>query len=211
MLKYLLGLFYNLFNKGISLFALIDYKSKVNRKAKVNRGVKIYDSFIDSYSYVGGGSDIVCTEIGKFCSIAHNCSIGLGNHSIKNISTSPLFTEIKNGTGSSWTKKNSTKKFHRVSIGNDVWIGTKVIIMGGVHIGDGAIIGAGSIVTKDIPAYAVAAGVPAKVIRYRFEETIIEKLLTMKWWNMPEEKLKKNIELFQTENFNLSDLKRFEN
>jgi serine acetyltransferase len=83
--------------------------------------------------------------------------------------------------------------------------------MGGVHIGDGAIIGAGSIVTKDIPAYAVAAGVPAKVIRYRFEETIIEKLLTMKWWNMPEEKLKKNIELFQTENFNLSDLKRFEN
>jgi serine acetyltransferase len=79
-----------------------------------------------------------------------------------------------------------------------------------LSIGDGAIIGAGSIVTKDIPAYAVAAGVPAKVIRYRFEEPVVERLLAMKWWNLSEEKLKKNIDLFQTENFNLSDLKRFE-
>jgi acetyltransferase-like isoleucine patch superfamily enzyme len=210
MLKYIIGWLKNFFNPAISFFALIDDASIVSKKAKINRAVKIYDSVIDSYSYVGGGSDIVCTEISKFCSIAHNCTIGIGNHSLKNISTSPIFTEQNNGTGSSWTTKNTTEKFNRVSIGNDVWIGTKVIIMGGLSIGDGAIIGAGSIVTKDIPAYAVAAGVPAKVIRYRFEEPVVERLLAMKWWNLSEEKLKKNIDLFQTENFNLSDLKRFE-
>jgi hypothetical protein len=99
-----------------------------------------------------------------------------------------------------------TRPFNKVFDNNT----NKVIIMGGLRIGHGAIVGAGSIVTKDIPAYAVAAGVPAKVIRYRFEEPIIEKLLSMKWWNMSEEKLKKNIDLFQTENFSLSDLKRFE-
>lgn len=210
MLKYLLGFFLNIFNNGISLLAMIDNKSKVSKKAKVNRGVKIFDSNIDSYSYVGGGSNIVCSDIGKFCSIANNCSIGLATHSLKNISTSPIFTEQKNGTGSSWTSKNSFKKIHRVSIGNDVWIGTKVLIMGGLRIGDGAIIGAGSIVTKEIPDYAIVAGVPAKVIRYRFDEPIIERLLAIRWWNMSEEKLKINLKKFQIENFNLSDLKNFE-
>lgn len=210
MLKYILGLFINLFNKNVSVFAFIDNKSKLSRKAKINPLAKIYNSIIDSYSYVGGKTDIIFTKIGKFCSIADNCSIGIATHTIKNISTSPIFTEKKNGTGSSWSSTNSHKEIHPTIIGNDVWIGTRVIILGGVHIGDGAIIGAGSVVTKDIPDYAIAVGVPAKVKKYRFEKPIITKLIEMKWWNMSEEKIKNNIEIFQIENFSIDDLCKFE-
>jgi len=211
MYKYLLGLFMNLFNKGVSLFALIDNKSYVNRKAKINRQVKIFDSKIDSYSYVGSHSEILCTDIGKFCSIATNCSIGLATHSIKNISTSPIFTAKNNGTGCTWAKIDVFQESHRVTIGHDVWIGKNVIIMGGLNIGDGAIIGAGSIVTKDVPPFAIAVGLPAKIIKYRFDESIIEKLTELKWWNMSEDILKDNIDLFQIENFTLEDLKTFKN
>ncbi len=208
MLKYILGLLKNLFNPAVSLFAKIDYKSQVNKKAKIYHGAKVYNSTIDSYSYLGPKSEVVCADIGKFCSIAPRCTIGLGTHSLKNISTSPLFTSKRNGTGHSWASINTFQEIHRVSVGNDVWIGTKVIIMGGVKIGDGAIIGAGSIVTKNIPDYAIAVGIPAKVIKYRFEETIINKLLELKWWNLSENKLKDYIELFQIENFNLKDLNK---
>jgi acetyltransferase-like isoleucine patch superfamily enzyme len=206
MSKYLLGLFINIFKKHVSLFAMIDIKSKVSKNAKVNRGVKVFDSTIDSYTYVGPKTEIVCAAIGKFCSIARNCSIGLASHSIKNISTSPIFTEKHNGTGYSWSSVNSTQEIKRVNVGNDVWIGINVIVMAGVKIGNGAIIGAGTLVTKDIPDYAIAVGIPAKVIKYRFESSVIEKLLDLKWWDLPESKLKKNIDLFQKSNFVTTDI-----
>ncbi len=82
-------------------------------------------------------------------------------------------------------------------IGNDVWIGTRTMLIGGIHVGDGAIIGAGSIVTKDVPPYAVVAGNPARVIRYRFEEETIRKLEKIKWWNQEDTWLKENAVLFR--------------
>jgi acetyltransferase-like isoleucine patch superfamily enzyme len=209
MIKYFLGFIFNLFNRGVSFFALIDHISKVSKKAKVNRGVKIYDSNIDSFTYIGPNAEIVCADIGKFCSVANNCSIGLATHSLKNISSSPIFTARKNGTGHSWVEKNSFEEIKRVKIGNDVWIGTKVIIMGGVKIGNGAIIGAGSIVTRDLPDYSIAVGVPAKVKKFRFDKPIIDKLQEINWWDFPEEKLKEKIKLFQIENFTLDDLNNF--
>jgi acetyltransferase-like isoleucine patch superfamily enzyme len=210
MLKYLLGLFKNFLNSGVSFFAMVDNKSVISRKAKINRRVKVYQSNIGSYSYVGSKTELICADIGKFCSIAHRCFIGLGNHSLNHISTSPIFTAIKNATGHSWVNTNTFQEFKRVSIGNDVWIGIGVIVMGGVRIGNGAIIGAGSIVTKDIPDYAIAVGVPAKIIKYRFEPHIIDKLIKMKWWDFPEEKLRKNLKLFQKEQLSLDDLKKLE-
>lgn len=210
MLKYILGFFKNFLNTNVSFFALVDNKSNISRRSKINRLVRVYQSNIGSYSYVSSNTELICADIGKFCSIAHRCYIGLGNHSLNHISTSPIFTMIKNATGYSWADTNTFQEFKRISIGNDVWIGIKVIIMGGVQIGNGVIIGAGSIVTKDIPDYAIAVGVPAKIIKYRFEKSVIDKLMAIEWWNLPEEKLRNNLKLFQKENLDLDDLKVLE-
>ena len=87
-------------------------------------------------------------------------------------------------------------------IGNDVWVGMNVIIMRGVTIGDGAVIAAGSVVTADVEPYSIAGGIPAKHIRYRFSKEIIESLLEIRWWDWPEEKIRKNVHLFyDIENF----------
>lgn len=115
MLKYILGLFLNLFNKGVSFFALTDNKSIISRKAKVYRKCKIFNSTIGAYSYLAPGTSIVCTDIGKFCSIAQNVRIGLGKHNMNFLSTSPIFYSKKNATGFSWTLKNSFEEYSRVN------------------------------------------------------------------------------------------------
>lgn len=202
MLKYIIGFLINLFNPAVSLFAKIDNKSKISRKAKVYARVQVTHSTMGDFSYIGGNSRIIHADIGKFCSIAGETKIGMGTHTLDKISTSPIFTEAKNATKHSWVKESAVTPFKRVVVGNDVWIGVRTMVMGGVRIGDGAVIGAGSIVTKDIPPYAVAVGVPAKVIRYRFPQEQIDDLLAHQWWELSEEKLKEHIDLFQdSENY----------
>ena len=93
-------------------------------------------------------------------------------------------------------------------IRDSVWIGSHALINGGVHIGNGACVAAGAVVVKDVPPYAIVGGVPAKVIRYRFTEDVIAKLEELKWWDMPEEKLKEHITLFQKENVTGEELER---
>jgi acetyltransferase-like isoleucine patch superfamily enzyme len=166
--------------------------------AKVNRFCKIQKSSIDKYSYIGPSSKIYQTDISKYCSISWDCDVGLENHQHALLSTSPLFTETTNGTGSSWTSNQSSPPKNRTRIGNDVWIGARTLIIGGIEVGDGAVIGAGSIVTRSIPPYAIAVGSPARVIKYRFPSEIIRQLLEIKWWDYPEEYLRDNISLFQT-------------
>lgn len=197
MIKYLLGFLINLFNPAVSLFAKIDNKSRISRKAKVYGHVQVTHSTMDDYSYVGRNSRIIHADIGKFCSIASEAKIGMGTHTLDKISTSPIFTEVKNSTKHSWVKVSAVNPFKRVVVGNDVWIGVRTMVMGGVKIGDGAVIGAGAIVTKDIPPYAVVAGVPAKIIRYRFPQEQVDALLSHPWWELPEAKLRERIELFQ--------------
>jgi virginiamycin A acetyltransferase len=131
-----------------------------------------------------------CTDdtliIGKFCSLADEITIMIGgNHHTEFVTTypfNPLFPEFSREYP--WTTSKGN-----VVIGNDVWIGREAFLLSGVTIGDGAVVGARSVVTKDVPPYAIVAGNPAKIIRYRFSEEIIESLLEIAWWNWPFNKI----------------------
>lgn len=147
---------------------------------------------VSSYSYVGRNCLIQNTEIGKFCSIANDVFIGLGKHPTDLLSTSTLFYRVKNTLNIQFVEEDfSFKEYEIISIGHDVWIGARAIVLDGVSIGTGAIIAANSVVTKDVPPYAIVGGVPAKVIKYRFEESVIKRLLHSYWWDLPLEEIKK--------------------
>ena len=137
--------------------------------------------------------------VGKFCSIACGAKFMFtsGNHTMKSLSTYtfPVFLDEWEldpvNIRDAWDNKGD------IVIGNDVWIGYEAVIMQGVTIGDGAIIGTRALVTKDVPPYTIVGGAPAKPIRNRFSEEIIAKLLEMKWWDWPEERIKANIAAIQ--------------
>ena len=139
---------------------------------------------------IGGHDEGTKLIIGKFCSIAEGVTVFLGaNHRIDWFTTFPFghivetaFPKVKKEHGHPSSKGD-------VVIGNDVWIATNAVVMSGVNIGDGAVIGAYSIVTKDVPPYTIVAGNPAKQIRKRFSDEIINKLLELKWWDMDESKI----------------------
>ena len=199
MKKYVYGFLINLFNFNISKLALIDDKSKVKGNTRIYSKCQIFNSNIGSYSYVARNTSIVHANIGAFCSISNNVRIGMGQHKVNSISTSPVFYSKNNALGISWGVRNEFEEFQKVNVGNDVWIGTGVIIMSGVSIGHGAVIGAGAIVTKDIPNYAIAVGIPAKIIKYRFGEKHIKILIDSEWWNWSEKDIRDKIHLFESD------------
>ena len=152
---------------------------EVSIKASIGYGVEILkqtsidsNSRIGNCSFIGKNCNISKSSIGNYCSIANNVSIGMGEHDIHKISTSAIFLD---DPYSDFTK-------HECIIEHDVWIGTESVILRGVTVSTGAVIGANSVVTKDIPPYAVAVGSPARVIKYRFDNEKIERILKSKWW-----------------------------
>ncbi|WP_303817218.1 CatB-related O-acetyltransferase [Selenomonas ruminantium] len=151
---------------------------KLYPKVVFDRDVNLYSKNlldeieIGEYSYIGNGTSITKSKIGRYCSIGENVCINPGEHIIEEVSTNAIFYDDP------WnvlTRKS-------VKIGNDVWIGTRAIILGDVNIGDGAIIAAGAVVTKDVPAYAIVAGVPARIIRQRFEDNKVDIIRESRWW-----------------------------
>ena len=202
---YLQKLFGRLFDKPVIIKGkVVGYSLVRSEKANCIIGdhTKVYPPFnlheikLGDYSYIAKNSDINNCEIGKFCSIGPNFCCGLGIHPTNGISTSPMFYSAAKQNGISLSKENKIPEFKPSIIGNDVFIGANVTILDGVHISDGAVIGAGAVVTDNIPPYAIAVGVPATVIKYRFEEDTINNLLLRKWWDDPEEKLKEIEESF---------------
>ena len=145
---------------------------------------------VEDYSYISRNSYVKNTDIGKFCSIGPNFCCGLGIHPTNGISTSPMFYSTLKQNGFSLTEVDKVVESKQIIIENDVFIGANVTVLDGVKIGNGAIIGAGAVVTKDIPPYAIAVGVPARVVKYRFEKDQIEKLQKVGWWNFEIDKLR---------------------
>lgn len=150
------------------------------RKCNVGVGSEIHESVsldlksrIGKNCYVGSRCSISKTDIGNYVSIANNVSIGQGEHLLDEISTSSLF----------YTRPLETLTMKPCSIGHDVWIGVDAVVLRGVHIGNGAVIGANSVVTKDVPPFAIVVGSPAKVIKYRFNEDKIKEINDAKWWD----------------------------
>ena len=168
--------------------------STIDKTASIGNGAQIVDSTVGRYSYIYETS-VVQADVGAFCSIATGTSIGGGSHPTDWTSTSPVFYKGRNVLKTNFSQ-NEYSEYKKTEIGNDVWIGAKCLIKGGVTIGDGAVIGMGSVVTKDIPPYEIWAGNPAKFIRKRFDDETIEKLLKIKWWDLPDEDLKKLGDMF---------------
>ncbi len=161
---------------------------QIDKTAKVGTGSNCIGVQMGRYSYIGKNNSVANTTIGSFCSIASYCAIGGGAHPLNMVSTSPVFYQGRNGFNKHFSSIPAEVN-KKVEIGNDVWIGEAVFINDGVKIGTGAVIGAHSVVTKDVPPYAIIAGAPAKILRYRFDEDTIQRLLDSKWWEWSDERL----------------------
>lgn len=175
------------------------YAYKPEKFTEVNRlvsGVEVGKYTYDTINTLDFPENVA--YIGSYTSINKKASIGGKNHPLEYVSTHPMFYYQKSSRQSGYRLEGDLKldKNSKISIGHDVWIGTNAVVLPGVTIGHGSVIGAGAVVTKDIPPYSIAIGVPAKVIKYRFPQDIIEGLLKIKWWDWPEEKINKNIDLF---------------
>ena len=171
--------------------AYVSINAKISEKVVVSPDCIIEGNCeIGKYTYMQSGCNINNTCIGKFCSIGNNVLINPWQHPIDLVSTSPkLYRNILKWGGYSDTPRQTI-------IGNDVWIGSGSCILEGIKIGDGAVIGANSVVTRDVPAYAIVVGNPARVIRYRFDSNKIEIINSVHWWDWGSEELQKNLDFF---------------
>lgn len=153
------------------------------------------------YSYASYRCRLSNVSIGKFSCIGPEVFAGLGAHPSRDyVSTHPAFYSSKKTVQSTFVDKSRFQEFKRIVIGNDVWIGARAIVVDGIVIGDGAIVAAGAVITKDVPSYAVVGGVPARVLRYRFQPDEITFLKNFKWWDKDIEWLEVNANLFRDVN-----------
>jgi acetyltransferase-like isoleucine patch superfamily enzyme len=160
----------------------------------LQRGSRIFSSKLGRATYIAG-AQLSNVEVGAFSSIGPGVRIGLGIHPIDRISTHPAFYSGARQTNLSLWKDSEFGESKLICIGSDVWIGANSLVMGGVKIGDGSVIGAGSVVTKDVPSYAVVAGIPAKHLRWRFSDEQINLLEELKWWSLPISSIRRVAEL----------------
>ena len=172
----------------------------------IGRNSRLIDSSLGSFSYLSDNCTFQKTKIGKYTSIGPNCQVIGGNHPTSIfVSTHPAFYSKTRKAGKCFVQKNKFEEYRHVdserkvmvNIGNDVWIASNVILLAGINIGDGAIVASGAVVTKDVPPYAIVGGVPAKIIRYRFNCEYIAWLLELKWWNKDQQWIESHSEMFE--------------
>ena len=172
-------------------------------KNKIGSKSIVASSQVGHGSYIGQSCQFNQVSIGKYCSIGNNVRVITSTHPMNEfISTHPAFYSTMQQAGFTYVQNQKfdeylfLNKSTSVSIGNDVWIGDDVMIMGGIEIGDGAILAARALVTKNVGNYEIVGGVPAKLIRHRFPEDEVKYLLAVKWWDKPEQWIRDNAALF---------------
>jgi phosphonate metabolism protein (transferase hexapeptide repeat family) len=168
---------------------------KLGRYASIGERVVLREVNVGDFSYFERHAEAIYTTIGKFCSIAANSRINALEHPIERVTQHKLSYRPNEyfrwlGVDAAFRERRQAKV---VSIGNDVWIGHGAVIMPGISIGNGAIVGANAVVTRDVPAYAIVAGVPAKPLRRRFTPEIAARIESLAWWDWPPEKLAKAV------------------
>lgn len=166
-----------------------DGRVLVEAKVQLNRCMIMPDIFVGYRSYANETVVRSRTRIGRYCSIGRRCTINAGAHPTSWLTTHPIAFEAGFRRADVRSPPN---RFGRTEtrLGNDVWIGDNALVMSGVEIGTGAVVGGGSVVTRDVEAYSIVAGSPARVVRFRFTEVQIERLLSSSWWNYDEEILR---------------------
>ncbi len=200
----------------ISHFAKVNENTVLEGNNYIGRWSSTKNTKIGFASYIGSKTKLNNVKIGRYCSIGSNISIIDGKHPTDTFaSTHPAFYAVNNASQLKYVTKNKFQEFSFtdengtvVEIGNDVWVGNDVRIIGGVKIGDGAVIGSCALVTKDVEPYSIVGGVPAKVIKKRFSDDIISKLLETKWWNKDAEWISSNAEIFDNVEKLLEELEK---
>lgn len=196
---------------------VIDSFDRFEGMNRLTTDVTLLTSSIGYASYIGNRSFIKNTKIGRYTCIATDVMTVAGSHpTSKFVSIHPAFYSTRKQSGFTYVSEDKFSDFNyidenqkfTVMIGNDVWIGSGVKIMEGITIGDGAVVAAGAIVTKNVPPYAIVGGVPAKVIKYRFDEETIKKLLELKWWEKDQAWIKSHADDFDDVEKLLASIKR---
>lgn len=173
--------------------------SELGYACEVGDRCKLINSSLDDYSYISDDSDVINSRIGKFCSIAAHTRINPGNHPLERAAMHHFtYRASRYGFGEDETSFFEWRASHVVEIGHDVWLGHGVVVLPGVKIGNGAAVGAGTIVTKDIPPFAIVVGNPGRIVRMRFSEALIERLERLAWWHWSPATLADRLKDFRT-------------
>lgn len=172
--------------------------SRLGAWADIGPNCSITESVIGDYSYCAGDVSIIYSDVGKFCSIASHVRINPGNHPMHRVTQHHMtYRRVQYGfAGSDDQDFFEWRRDHQVTIGHDAWIGHGAVVLPGVSVGIGAVVGAGAVVTRDVPPYTVVAGVPARPLRLRFPEDVIQRLLVTVWWDWPRRLLEERFEDF---------------
>ncbi len=197
----------NTINLKLGKHSVIGFSSTLEGHNAIGSHTSFMSSFLGYGSYIGNHTEFINTKIGRFCSIGSHVSCIYGNHPTNTfVSTHPSFFSVRKQAGFTYVEDQLFEELAQppvagepfsIVIGNDVWIGNHVKILDGTTIGDGAVIASNSLVNKDVPAYTIAGGSPAKPIRQRFEEDDIEFLTELRWWNKSPEWIAENAHLFK--------------